>query len=410
MRQENVFSHDNSVSDASADFESLVLRDSEIVKPILKEKFLKDYIFGVGDSEAEFRLYCSAFRTESREAVRVILLKPKGREAHKDLIYIRNAAECFFDKKQIILSSNLTCSAIMIIRSVSEDELDSVLHNVVSYARKHYESELLAVYSEVVPIMDIPEAYKRLRRCVEYAFYAENPEVMCENTVRIGEVSTAPVLEYTGIEEAVSGGDEQKAERLIDDFFAELEAYMPAPAVAKTYCLELYVCIIRCCDASRIDVYMKGIVAVQKGTSFGSIKQFIKDTSREIARANAPEPVKIYSSLIKDTMSIIDKNIGNEKLSLRWIAGTILYTNVDYLGKIFKKETGKNFSHYVMEKRMEFAKELIMRGKKDRIYEVAEKVGYGTNSQYFSQVFKKYTGMSPLEYKEITRTPARKTI
>ena len=98
----------------------------------------------------------------------------------------------------------------------------------------------------------------------------------------------------------------------------------------------------------------------------------------------------------------------NENLSLRWLAGTILYTNVDYLGKLFKKETGKNFSHYVMEKRMEMAKDLIIEGKKDRIYEVAEKVGYGSNSQYFSQVFKKYTGVSPLEYREFARLAREK--
>ena len=93
---------------------------------------------------------------------------------------------------------------------------------------------------------------------------------------------------------------------------------------------------------------------------------------------------------------------------MRWLAGTILYTNVDYLGKLFKKETGKNFSHYVMEKRMEMAKDLIIEGKKDRIYEVAEKVGYGSNSQYFSQVFKKYTGVSPLEYREFARLAREK--
>ena len=117
---------------------------------------------------------------------------------------------------------------------------------------------------------------------------------------------------------------------------------------------------------------------------------------------------KIYSSLIRDTINIIDENIENENLSLRWLAGTILYTNVDYLGKLFKKETGKNFSHYVMEKRMEMAKDLIIEGKKDRIYEVAEKVGYGSNSQYFSQVFKKYTGVSPLEYREFARLAREK--
>ncbi len=52
---------------------------------------------------------------------------------------------------------------------------------------------------------------------------------------------------------------------------------------------------------------------------------------------------------------------------------------------------------------MEMAKKMILDGKKDRIYEVAERVGYGSNSQYFSQVFKKYTGVSPLEYKEFAK-------
>ena len=411
MRQENVFSHDRSVKDRNSEFENLVLRESEIVKPILKERFLKDYIFGIGDSEEAFRLYCSAFGAESGESVQVILFRSRNRKkGNDDLIDARNMAERFFDNKSIILSSYLSCCVILIVRSEVAAEIDSVLHHVVSYVKKHHGLDLLAVYSEVVPIMDIPETYRRLKRCLEYSFYAEDVEVMSETTVRKGTGSAAPVLKYTGIEKAVSGGDEQKTESLVDDFFTELEAYRPSPAVAKTYCLELYVCIIRCCDASQIDIYMKGIVSIQEGRSFDSIKKFIKDTSKEIARSNTPEPVNIYSSLIKDTMSIIDKNISNEKLSLRWIAGTILYTNVDYLGKIFKKETGKNFSQYVMEKRMKLAKELITRGQKDRIYEVAEKVGYGSNSQYFSQVFKKYTGMSPLEYKEITRMSSRKTI
>jgi len=54
-----------------------------------------------------------------------------------------------------------------------------------------------------------------------------------------------------------------------------------------------------------------------------------------------------------------------------------------------------------MKKRMEKAKEYLTYGTEEKIYEIAEKVGFGNNSQYFSQVFKKYTGYSPLEYKEI---------
>ena len=54
---------------------------------------------------------------------------------------------------------------------------------------------------------------------------------------------------------------------LLSGFFKTLEKAMPTPAVAKTYCLELYVCIIRCCSVEKIEKYMKGIVSVQAAKS-----------------------------------------------------------------------------------------------------------------------------------------------
>lgn len=304
----------------------------------------------------------------------------------------------------------MTDCILLIVNDEKAAETDTILQHIAYVVEECYKLDILAVYSKVNPIENAPEIFKRLKSCTEYSFYSNDVRVLCETEIRINTDYITLTPQYTGIEKAVSGGDEKKASVLIDGFFDELERYMPTPAVAKTYCLELYVCIIRCCEVEKIDIYMKGIVSIQNGKTFSEIKDFIISKAMEIARANIPKTVNIYSSLIKDTIRIIDENIGNEKLSLRWIAGTILYTNVDYLGKIFKKETGMNFSHYVMEKRMEIAKQLIMDGKKDRIYEVAEKVGYGSNSQYFSQVFKKYTGISPLEYKEITRLSLKKTI
>ncbi len=407
MRQEKVFAYDRSGKDGNENFAHLVLNDAELVKPILKERFLKDYILGIGDADEAFNMYCSAFGVDRRTPVVMVVLKPDTTHSYDDLFYIKNIAERYIGEELIILNTSMQDCIMLIIKSMSGTETDRVLNQIAHVVNECYGLEILSVYSRSIPIMDAPEIFRRVLSCTEYSFYSEHAKVMCENTIKISAEPVIMTPQYTGIEKAVSGGDEQKALVLLEEFFSELGRRMPTPAVAKTYCLELYVCIIRCCELEKIDVYMKGIVSIQEGKSFSEIKSFINEKAMEIARANTPKTVTIYSSLIKDTVRIIDENIGNEKLSLRWIAGTILYTNVDYLGKIFKKETGMNFSHYVMEKRMELAKELIMGGQKDRIYEVAEKVGYGSNSQYFSQVFKKYTGISPLEYKEITRLSGR---
>ena len=72
-----------------------------------------------------------------------------------------------------------------------------------------------------------------------------------------------------------------------------------------------------------------------------------------------------------------------------------------YFSTVFKKETGKSFSEYLTDLRVERAKELL--GDRDvRIYEICEIVGY-PDPNYFSKIFRKAVGMSPEKYrKQIT--------
>ncbi len=62
----------------------------------------------------------------------------------------------------------------------------------------------------------------------------------------------------------------------------------------------------------------------------------------------------------------------------------------------------ENFSQYLMRRRIEKAKVVIEQSASAKVYEIASKVGMGNNPQYFSQLFKRYTGMTPSEYKNQT--------
>ena len=72
--------------------------------------------------------------------------------------------------------------------------------------------------------------------------------------------------------------------------------------------------------------------------------------------------------------------------------------NSSYLSQLFKKELGRNFSDVLSEIRLEKAKKLIL-DPDLRVYEVGELVGY-RNFRYFSQIFKKNTGLTPSEYRK----------
>lgn len=386
-----------------ANFEKMVLEEADRVKPIIKERFLRDYILGEGDTSEIFHIYCKTFDVDAACSVRLILMKPSEPAEYDDTFFLKNMIEKYIGEEDIFLSTIVQDHILVVIADQKKQEIVRSLERVKKAIKKCYGYDMVAFYSNATSIAETQESYEQLKECLGYSFYTDGSEIFSSEEISIGGGKSRLMPNYGGIERAVRSGDFAKTKLLLCDFFNDVIKATPAPAVAKTYCLELYVCMIRCCSIEKIDKYMKGIVTVQELRSLNEIKQYMMEKAEEIVESIAPKTTRVYSSLIKETMEIIEQNLGNENLSLRWLAGTILYTNVDYLGKLFKKETGMNFSHYVMEKRMEMAKQLIIDGKKDRIYEVAEKVGYGSNSQYFSQVFKKYTGVSPLEYKEYAR-------
>lgn len=68
-----------------------------------------------------------------------------------------------------------------------------------------------------------------------------------------------------------------------------------------------------------------------------------------------------------------------------------------YLCKLFKQEEGKGIWDYLTEVRTEKAKELL-KTTNLKNYEIASLIGYDS-TYYFSKIFKKSVGMTPLEYK-----------
>jgi two-component system response regulator YesN len=86
----------------------------------------------------------------------------------------------------------------------------------------------------------------------------------------------------------------------------------------------------------------------------------------------------------------------SEELSMELIAQNV-HLNADYLTRIFKKEVGISISKYIINKKMEVAKELLIHTDRS-IGEIASLVGY-YNYSSFNRIFTKETGMSPQEFK-----------
>ncbi|WP_239618208.1 response regulator transcription factor [Cohnella mopanensis] len=106
-----------------------------------------------------------------------------------------------------------------------------------------------------------------------------------------------------------------------------------------------------------------------------------------------------YSRKVIQALEYIRKNF-SEDVGAQQIADHIGISR-DHLRHLFKEETGQTVLDALTAIRIDQSKTMLDEGK-HKIYEIAELVGY-RNSQYFSQVFRKSTGMTPLEYVERKR-------
>lgn len=117
------------------------------------------------------------------------------------------------------------------------------------------------------------------------------------------------------------------------------------------------------------------------------------DKRNGIFQASADKNERQVIQKIKD---YVKEHLG-EDLSLAAVAQqTNLSTN--YLSNLFRTETSQKYSDYVTNVRMEKAK-LLLSDSDLMVYEVAEICGYNS-TKHFISVFKKHTGIAPLQYRK----------
>ena len=88
----------------------------------------------------------------------------------------------------------------------------------------------------------------------------------------------------------------------------------------------------------------------------------------------------------------------NKQISLDLVAEH-LHVNPEYFSREFKKEFGENFIDYLTRFRITKAKELL-REENRKAVDVCYLVGFN-NIKYFTKLFKKVTGFTPREYRDL---------
>jgi two-component system response regulator YesN len=108
------------------------------------------------------------------------------------------------------------------------------------------------------------------------------------------------------------------------------------------------------------------------------------------------QPNGQYEDLIHRSIDYLEHHFTDPELSLNELA-TQANLSPSHFSAVFSQETGQTFKEYLTELRINKAKELL-RMTSLRSADIAYQVGYN-DPHYFSSVFKKNTGFSPMKFR-----------
>ncbi|PYI55600.1 response regulator transcription factor [Paenibacillus flagellatus] len=380
-------------------FVRTVKQELDRVMPHVKEQFLKEFVTNKTYGSRDWNYYRSLFRLDADYRVRLLLFQLEGEFEFEHLFAVKNIAEELLDKP--LLSTTIGDHVLIVMEDPGDgpENLFERIYRIRDTFQHYYKKDATIALSEPDHIVNARSLYRETLQCLNYRFYLGEGSLITRKDTAAGQPGriTDFAFDEERLNMPVRSGHREEASAALAEFIAGLKEAQLDIDVTKSYVIQQFVSLIRLCEPGTMEDYYKKIPLIVEMTTLQSIQSFLESVVDEMTERHYRQNTVKHGAIVRKAIAVIEEQLGNPELSLNWVAHDMLYMNADYLGKLFKKETGEKFSNYVMKARIRKAMELIAGGDL-KIFELAERLGFGDNPQYFSQVFKKVAGCTPSEY------------
>ncbi|GIO62795.1 response regulator [Paenibacillus cineris] len=253
-------------------------------------------------------------------------------------------------------------------------------------------------------IQELGTAYRQALSALGYHFYTGGNGVYHYSNIENKPLS---LHSYSAAAEqellfALRSGNSAKSLQVLDQLFAELldSGLLPEPRYVESVGYELSSRICRVLleqfPYGQVEPLELRIAAMknQVHPSLQDIRDLLSWLCREacalVEQARSLESTRIIRQAVEYIHSHLDTGLSLEQMAKQ------INLSQGYFSNLFKKVQGISFQQYVMHEKMEKAKAMLISGR--QVQEIAQDLGY-EHRRYFSEVFKKYTGMTPSEFK-----------
>ncbi|WP_248930540.1 response regulator [Paenibacillus hamazuiensis] len=250
-------------------------------------------------------------------------------------------------------------------------------------------------------ISHLRASYREAVKALNARYYIGSAKIVdyTESVDDDPDQSSYPLVQEKAILQAVVQGDRDAILGRLEEFHDALKPdssskeHILKSTVALVFTLYRF-CVEKNLNTSSVFGHdLTGLAAVLSQSSLEYIRSLLAGTVLEIsAELNAK---KNRNKLFQTALEYIGRNF-HKDISRETVAREVFITP-GYLSLLFKQEMKTSFLDYLHQIRIERACERL-RDRSLKLSDIAHDVGY-TDEKYFFQVFKKYTGMTPSQYR-----------
>ncbi len=203
---------------------------------------------------------------------------------------------------------------------------------------------------------------------------------------------------------AVSLGNDHKVAQIMSNLSTYNFDKRVADSVRnlKNYCIVMNTLLRKAAEEGGVHpIYLDELsssyaIKIEQLSTAELVEELMSDMLKSYCRLVRKHSTKKYSSTVQKTITLIDYDL-SANLTLSSLAKTQNISS-GYLSTIFKKETGKTVTEYILDKRVNHAMRLLGTTRL-QVQTVALHCGI-MDVQYFSKIFKRKTGKTPKEFRE----------
>jgi len=253
-------------------------------------------------------------------------------------------------------------------------------------------------------VTELQRAYGEATNALSYQFYTGGNTVLNYEDVA-GKGGMLPRYSKVNEQElmmALLSGNEARAVTVLQNIFEELssDTSMPEPAYLINVYNEITSFVLRILleNVPYEELHSLGHASLFTGWGADVSLNVLQQQMMSICKRGCQ---LIHNRRHSDTERMINEAVSyihtalHTDLTLQECARHV-HLSANYFANVFKKVMGLTFVQYVTQERMEAAKRMLLEGK--QVQEISIEVGY-EDRRYFSQLFKKHTGLTPSEFK-----------